>query len=178
MSMDRTVTPRPPGGDGQLARINALERPSWEAELRGCLAVSRFAREVADRRPYESADELLAVANATASSLTSEEVDEALAGHPRIGERPQGAAGAASRTEQSGVDRDNQELAAALRAGNEEYERRFGHIFLIRASGLSGREILARLRDRLDNDPETERRVVADELRKITVLRIERLLQS
>lgn len=166
------------GSEPALARINALDRSAWEAELYACLAVTRWAREVAHRQPYESADGLVAAADAAATSLTPEEVDEALAGHPRIGEGAQGAgsAAAASRKEQSGVDRDDQQLATALREGNEAYEQRFGRIFLVCAYGLGGQEILGRLRARLDNDPETEAIVVADELRKITLLRIERLL--
>lgn len=172
----RPLTPHTTGTRSGLSRLNALPRPSLERELHGCLGVNRWSRDVADRQPYDTVDELRTVADEAARTLTSGEVDEALSGHPRIGERPEGPNASASRTEQAGVDRQDRELADALYEGNVAYEERFGHIFLICASELSGEEILTQLRARLANDAETERRVVADELRKITLLRVERLL--
>jgi OHCU decarboxylase len=68
-------------------------------------------------------------------------------------------------------------VQAAIAAGNTEYEERFGHVFLISAAGRSAEEILAALTDRLGNDPDTELRVAAEEHRRITRLRIERLLE-
>ena len=78
-----------------------------------------------------------------------------------------------SRREQAGVTGD--ETLAALAAGNREYEARFGHVYLVCASGRSGEELLAVLRSRLDNDPVTERAVVREELGRINRLRLERL---
>ena len=69
------------------------------------------------------------------------------------------------------------QVQAALAEGNRAYEERFGHVFLIRADGRSAEEMLAALRERLGNDPDTEWREVAEELREITRLRLERLLQ-
>ncbi|NUP00085.1 MAG: OHCU decarboxylase, partial [Nonomuraea sp.] len=77
--------------------------------------------------------------------------------------------------EQSGVPDD---LRAALAAGNRAYEQRFGHVYLVCATGLSGSELLARLRTRLGNDEETERDVVRDELAKITRLRLGKLVEE
>jgi OHCU decarboxylase len=68
-------------------------------------------------------------------------------------------------------------VQAAIAAGNAEYEERFGHVFLSSAAGRSAEEILAALTDRLGNDPDTELRVAAEEHRRITRLRIERLLE-
>ena len=70
------------------------------------------------------------------------------------------------------------ETLAALTAENRRYETRFGHVFLIAASGRSGEQILASLRQRMDNDPATELEVAADEHRKITRLRLERLVKA
>ena len=97
----------------------------------------------------------------------------ALAGHPRIGERPAGAdrAAAWSREEQAQVV-----AGGALGELNAAYEQRFGHVFLIAASGRTGSDILAAARDRLANDGDTERRVVRDELWAITFRRLERLV--
>lgn len=154
----------------ETARFNALPRAELLDQLLSCLDVPRWADELADRRPYSDRDELHRVAAQAASPLTAEEIHSALAAHPRIGERA--AAGSWSRTEQSGVDGHDDALATALHRGNVEYERRFGHVYLVCASGRSGEELLADLRNRLDNDPETELRAVAEELRKIALLRL------
>jgi 2-oxo-4-hydroxy-4-carboxy-5-ureidoimidazoline decarboxylase len=69
------------------------------------------------------------------------------------------------------------EVRAALREGNLAYEERFEQVFLIRAAGRSPAEMLAELRRRLGNDPGTEQREVAEQLRQITRLRLERSLQ-
>jgi 2-oxo-4-hydroxy-4-carboxy-5-ureidoimidazoline decarboxylase len=134
---------------------------------------------VREGRPYADAAEALDLADKAARSFSPADVDRALAAHPRIGERAAGASTEAawSRQEQSGVSRD-QDTRAALVDGNRAYEERFNRVFLICASGLSGEQILASLRDRLGNDAPTESAVVADELRKIALLRLERLLDS
>ena len=90
----------------------------------------------------------------------------------------QAGAGSWSGREQAGVDRDDRALMQALADGNREYERRFGHIYLVCASGRSGAELLALLRGRLGNDPDAEWRVVRSELEKINRIRLERLLRE
>jgi 2-oxo-4-hydroxy-4-carboxy-5-ureidoimidazoline decarboxylase len=99
---------------------------------------------------------------------------EALAGHPRIGERG-GAAEEHSRQEQAGMSEASQSVRAAIAAGNRAYEERFGHVFLIAAAGRGPEEILGELTRRLDNTPEEEVRVAAEEHRRITRLRLERM---
>lgn len=152
-----------------------------DEELRGglmaCLAVPRWVAEVVARGPYGSLADLLAVAREAATPLTAAEVDQALAHHPRIGERltGDGTAQAFSRAEQRSSATDDPALAAALAAGNEAYERRFGRVFLIRAAGRTRPEVLAELYRRLQLDPETELGVVAAELRDIALLRIPQL---
>lgn len=171
------MTP-PAHPDSGLSHLNALTTPELKGELLACLAVPRWAGEIAAGAPYADAAELRAAADAAARTLTSEEVDAALASHPRIGERPAGPDAAASRSEQSGIDHRDEQLARALAEGNAAYEQRFGHLFLICAAGLGGAKILERLRARLSNDAETERGVVADELRKIALLRLDRILHT
>ncbi|WP_282785297.1 2-oxo-4-hydroxy-4-carboxy-5-ureidoimidazoline decarboxylase, partial [Nocardia sp. CC201C] len=97
--------------------------------------------------------------------------------HPRIGERAAGPGRGASwsREEQSRIDADV-ETAAALHSANRLYEKRFGRVFLICATGLTSSEVLAALLLRLGNDPETEAAVVAVELRKIALLRLRRVV--
>lgn len=132
--------------------------------MSSCCGSRRFARAMAAGRPYPSPAALDAAISAAFESLTWEDMLEAMGEHPRIGARADGQSAA----EQSGVeDATRSELARA----NAEYEARFGHVFLICATGLSGEQMLAALRERLDNDPDTERKVATAELRKITELR-------
>ena len=108
---------------------------------------------------------------------TADDVDQALADHPRIGERPSGSGASASSSarEQAGVDLADTDLAAALRDGNAAYEEKFGRIYLVRAKGRTGPQLLALLRERLTNDPETEEAVTTQQLREIALLRMEGL---
>lgn len=168
----------PPRSGADVARLNAMPRAELDVVLRNCLAVPRWADALAEGRPYPDADALLARADELTAGLTDDEVRAALADHPKIGERAaSGSATAAwSRSEQSGVDNRDTGLAERLRVANVEYERRFGHIYLVCASGRSGQELLTDLRSRLPNDPETEISVVRGELAKIARLRLARVM--
>ena len=169
--------PSPQSG-ADVARLNAMSRAELDAALRKCLAVPRWADELADGRPYPDADTLLARADALCAGLTDDEVRTALADHPKIGERPTSGSTTASwsRSEQSGVDSEDVDLAERLRLANIEYERRFGHIYLVCASGHGGEDLLADLRSRMPNDPETEISVVRGELAKIARLRLAKVM--
>ena len=152
-----------------------------ELELRegltACLAVPRWVDEVVARRPFGSLGALLDAAATAADPLTPEEVDRALASHPRIGERAAGAGQAQSfsRAEQAASEASDQRQADALVAGNRAYEERFGRVFLIRAAGRDRAEVLAELHRRLELDPAAEIAVVASELRDIALRRIPQL---
>ncbi len=161
-----------------LRRFNALPEPEARQLLETCAAVPRWAEQVAAGRPYTDVQATLQAARTAADPWTDAEVDAALSRHPRIGERPTGAdaESAHSRREQSGVDPADADLARQLAEGNRAYEERFGHVFLIRAAGRSAAEILQALHTRLDNDPDTERRIAAAQLREIALLRLEQAL--
>lgn len=153
--------------------FDTLPRERAGELLRGCLDVPRWVEELLAGRPYGDREALMRAADLAARTLTAQEVDQALAGHPRIGER----AGAghnveASRREQSGVDPSDGGTVERLAAGNAAYEARFDRVFLIRAAGRSGEEILAELERRLANDDGAERAEVVDNLRQIALLRL------
>jgi 2-oxo-4-hydroxy-4-carboxy-5-ureidoimidazoline decarboxylase len=145
-----------------------------------CLAVPRWVDEVAAGAPYATLDDLLDAAGVAATPLSAAEVDQALADHPRIGERSvgDGAGSAFSAAEQAASDSDDAELAAQLAAGNRAYEEKFGRIFLIRAAGRSRSEILDELHRRLELEPDAEIKVVAAELRDIALRRIAQVFGS
>ena len=146
--------------------------------LRACNAAPRFAAELVAGRPYPDVDTLVARAEQVARSLPWEEVALALAAHPRIGDRVEGSSSEAqsSRREQSSMSAADDATRAALVEGNQAYEERFDHVFLIRAAGRSPEEMLAELRRRLGNDDEAERRETTEQLAQITALRVKGLV--
>lgn len=157
--------------------FNSAPEDELRPLLTECLAVPRWVDAVVAGRPYASMDALLAASHVAAQGLSDEEVLGAIAGHPRIGERQKtgGVSAKWSRSEQSGVDSSQ---ADRLAAANAAYEDRFGHIYLVCATGLSGAEMLDNLSSRMDNPPEVELRVVNDELAKIAALRLQKLIGS
>ena len=161
-----------------LAEWNRLPEADAQRELLTCCASPRWAATVAGGRPYPGADAALAAGRRALDGLDWAEVRAALDAHPRIGERvrAQGREGDWSRREQAGAQNADDATARALVEANEAYEERFGHVFLIFATGKSAGEMLAAARERLANDEATERAVVLRELAKITRLRMERLL--
>lgn len=158
-------------GAVSLASFNAAATEDAAAVMMSCCSSRRFAAAMAAGRPYPSLAALEAAVTETFESLDWPDVLEAIAGHPRIGDRARGQSAA----EQSGVADSSR---AALADGNRSYEERFGHVFLICATGLSGEEMLAALKERLANNPHAERKVATTELRKITVLRVRKALHS
>ena len=138
--------------------------------------VRKISRPAERSHPLDVA-RLLEVASEAASPLSASEIDEAIAHHPRIGEKPvgDGAAQAFSRNEQAGLGSDEDDLATAIATGNVAYERRFGRVFIIRAAGRSRAEILAELERRLELPNSSELKIVGEQLRDIALLRIENL---
>jgi 2-oxo-4-hydroxy-4-carboxy-5-ureidoimidazoline decarboxylase len=162
-----------------LPDFNAAAPAALTPTLLACCDVPRWAAAVRDGRPYADVASLLATADEAARQWTAADVDRALDAHPRIGERAHrpGTEAGWSQHEQSGVDRDA-DTQRALAEGNRAYEQRFGRVFLICATGLSGAEVLGSLRSRLANDEQTEAAVVAEELRRIALLRLRRVVAA
>ncbi|HEY8113149.1 MAG TPA: 2-oxo-4-hydroxy-4-carboxy-5-ureidoimidazoline decarboxylase [Actinomycetes bacterium] len=184
----------------RLARFNALPPGEAEAELLACCAAPSWAAAVAAGRPYATIASVLAASDDAFVRMPAADLSAAVAAHPRIGDRATsdtagpaasspdtagrgeltrvspGHEGEWSRQEQAGVAGASVDTMAALAVGNKAYEERFGQVFLICATGLSAADMLAALRTRLRNDPDTEAKIVREELRKITGLRLRKLL--
>jgi 2-oxo-4-hydroxy-4-carboxy-5-ureidoimidazoline decarboxylase len=164
-----------------VARLDDFnDEPADQAvqALRACNAAPRFAAELVSGRPYRDAETLVARAEEVARALPWNEVSLALSAHPRIGDRLEGrsAEAEASRQEQSSMNGADADTRAALLEGNRAYEERFGHVFLIRASGRPPEEMLAQLQRRLASDEESERAEVTEQLAQITALRVRALV--
>jgi 2-oxo-4-hydroxy-4-carboxy-5-ureidoimidazoline decarboxylase len=155
-----------------LEELNALSAEEAQRELLRCCGSTRWAHAVSSRRPFPSMEALQQAAQDVWWSLEGSDWLEAFAHHPRIGER---AAGWANQ-EQAGTHGASDETRDALVKANRDYERKFGHVFLICATGRSAAEMLAELRHRLGNEPGPELRIAAEEQAKITRLRLEKLL--
>jgi 2-oxo-4-hydroxy-4-carboxy-5-ureidoimidazoline decarboxylase len=158
-----------------LGALNELPEPEARLALAACCESEHWIRAVLAGRPYSSQPALAARSDAAVAAMSTDDLRQALAGHPRIGDRRADSAGWSGQ-EQAGVPADDAALAQALADGNAAYERRFGHIYLVCATGRTGAELLALLRDRLGNDPEQEWAAVARELAKINRIRLAKLL--
>ena len=162
-------------GESALVRIGLFDGlPATRAAqlLYPCCSSRRWVGEMISGRPHGSIRRLIGASDDIVADLRWSDIAEALAAHPRIGDRVGGAdrESAWSRQEQSGVA--DSTVADQLVRGNLAYETRFGHVFLICASGRSAAEMLAALQERLTNPTAVEREVVRDELRAIVRLRL------
>jgi 2-oxo-4-hydroxy-4-carboxy-5-ureidoimidazoline decarboxylase len=156
-----------------LEELNELPGGAARLALWRCCSATSWIESVVSGRPYSSVESLLAWSDAAVAALTESDLREALEGHPRIGER---RTAGWSAQEQAGVSAADAELSRALADGNASYEERFGHIYLVCATGRSGAELLALLRQRLGNETEDEWQVVAGELGKINRIRLQKLV--
>ncbi|WP_231511493.1 2-oxo-4-hydroxy-4-carboxy-5-ureidoimidazoline decarboxylase [Chondromyces apiculatus] len=170
----------------ESALLDAMPADEARAALQRCCGSHRWVERMLGERPFGTRARLVEAASRHWNALDPADWDEAFSHHPRIGEPGRVAAGAASAAataswasnEQAGAARSADDVKAALAEGNRAYEARFGRIYLVCATGKSGEELLAILRARLANDPETELRIAVGEQEKITRLRLEKLLSS
>jgi 2-oxo-4-hydroxy-4-carboxy-5-ureidoimidazoline decarboxylase len=151
--------------------FNALPEKEAADRLYTCLANRRWADELAAGRPFSDAGSFLEAASLRMNALTDEDWIAAFRAHPRIGERG-GDSPESSEREQSRVRQSASETIAALGAENRLYEEKFGHVFLIRASGRSGEEILSELRRRMTNGSDLELAEARRELARIAADRL------
>lgn len=164
-----------------VAALDALPESAAREVLIACCGARPWVDAMLAARPWRDRDTLLACADQCWEALSRAQVAEAVAHHPRLGET-QAAAALSERAsqwsarEQAGASATDGAVRAALAAGNREYEARFGHTFILCASGRSAAEMLAAMQARLANDAATELRITAAELHQITRLRLEKLL--
>ena len=164
-----------------LEQLNSLPSDDAEAEFMKCCGSTLWARRMAGQRPFQDLEELLAKADAVWWALDPEDWLEAFSRHPKIGEkkaeRDQAeAARRWSEQEQAGTHSADQDTRNSLVELNREYERKFGFIYIVCATGKSADEMLSILKARLQNEAEAELRIAAEEQRRITHLRLQKLL--
>ena len=166
-----------------LARLNGLAPGEAERELLACCGSREWARRVTLGRPYADAADLMEHADGVWRALDGAHWREAFRAHPRIGENKADAGQtdrekAWSSGEQAGMLTAAARTQQALAQGNRAYEARFGYIYIVCATGRTAEEMLQLLTARLANDPATEIVVAAEEQRKITRIRLSKLLSG
>lgn len=166
--------------DQKMRWLNSLHRDEAAKEFANCCGAARWVSAMADALPFPSFEELLSHADGEFIKLASNDWREAFAHHPQIGERAAAKMQTVqtqkwSRQEQSSAKIDSN-AADEWAEANREYVSRFGHIFIVCATGKSSDELRSALRDRMSNSPEAELAIAAEEQRKITRLRLEKLL--
>jgi 2-oxo-4-hydroxy-4-carboxy-5-ureidoimidazoline decarboxylase len=161
-------------------QFNRLGDGDARAALARCCGAGAWADAVLARRPFATFDDVLIASDEAFATLDEPDWLEAFRAHPRIGDRAALRERFASTAdwaagEQAGAAGAPDDVLDALAEANAAYERKFGHLFVVSATGKSAAEMLAAARDRLTNDEAAERAVVRGELAKITKLRMERL---
>ncbi|GGR97386.1 2-oxo-4-hydroxy-4-carboxy-5-ureidoimidazoline decarboxylase [Streptomyces aureoverticillatus] len=159
-----------------LTRFNALPEPAAAAALHEACASSAWGSKLLAQRPFTTAEALYAASDAAMAELTADDLAEAMAGHPPIG-RPKPGDPTSSR-EQAGMAGASEDLKAEMLDLNLAYQDKFGHVFLICATGRTGEQMRDAVRDRIGNSPEQEREIVRTELGKINRIRLARLLEE
>ena len=165
-----------------LDELNHLDRARVESELLRCCGSRRWAEALALSRPFADPSGLFAKADASWRELSSEDWLEAFSRHPRIGAKTGAKIGPGlgsaqwASDEQKGAAAAPESVLSRLAAGNAAYERRFGYIFIVCATGKSAEEMLALLESRIRNQPDQELLIAATEQVKITRIRLEKLL--
>jgi OHCU decarboxylase len=159
---------------------NASRREAFDALL-ACCGSTKWAQRMVEARPFDSLAAIEETAARVWWELRPGDWWEAFAAHPKIGERKAASSQPAqssawSEAEQSGARDAAGAMLAELAAANRDYEERFGYIFIVCATGKSAAEMLALCGQRLTNDAETELRVAAEEQRKITGIRLRKLV--
>ncbi|GGZ79021.1 2-oxo-4-hydroxy-4-carboxy-5-ureidoimidazoline decarboxylase [Streptomyces bluensis] len=159
-----------------LAAFNALEEHAATAALREACASAEWGRRLLAGRPYATTDDLLRASDAAMAELSTADLQEAMAAHPPIG-RPEPGDPTSAR-EQRGMAGASEELRAEMLELNLAYQDRFGHVFLICATGRTGEQMRDAVKERLGNSPEQEREIVRTELGKINRIRLTRLVEE
>ena len=159
-----------------LTRFNALDDSAATAELHEVCASSAWGAKLLAQRPFATTEALFLASDAAMAELTTEDLQEAMAGHPPIG-RPKPGDPTSAR-EQRGMAGASEELKAELLELNLAYQEKFGHVFLICATGATGEQMRDAVKVRIENTAETEREIARGELVKINRIRLTRLAEG
>ncbi|MEU2831213.1 2-oxo-4-hydroxy-4-carboxy-5-ureidoimidazoline decarboxylase [Streptomyces lavendulae] len=158
-----------------LTRFNALDDSAAAAELHEVCASSAWGSKMLAQRPFAGTEALFSANESAMAELTAEDLGEAMGGHAPIG-RPKPGDPTSAR-EQRGMAGASEELKSELLELNLAYQDKFGHVFLICATGATGEFMRDAVKVRIENSPEQEREIARGELVKINRIRLTRLAE-
>ncbi|MEW5798736.1 MAG: 2-oxo-4-hydroxy-4-carboxy-5-ureidoimidazoline decarboxylase [Bacteroidota bacterium] len=163
-----------------LEEFNVLSDEKFFAELERCCGSRQWINGMKKKRPYNSFTSIFQHADNVWKSLSQDDWKEAFTHHPKIGDvenvrKKFGSTGNWAESEQRGVQNSSEEILRQLAEGNNSYEKKFGYIFIVCATGKNADEMLSILNSRLNNSVEQEIHIAAEEQRKITRIRLEKL---
>jgi OHCU decarboxylase len=167
----------------KIKELNELPADEAESRFLDCCGSRKWARAMTDARPFDDTGSLLLEAERIWHGLEAGEWLEAFAAHPKIGAKKAAPAQAErsaewSKGEQAGMDATTDTVREDLAEANRAYEERHGHIYIVCATGRSAGEMLDICRQRLGNTAEIELSIAAEEQRKITGIRLRKLLDG
>lgn len=166
-----------------IAKLNSLKPQTAADELFKCCGSINWAKKLIEQRPFKNLHDLIATSDEVWHKCSKADGLEAFTHHPKIGDLKNLEKKFASTKEwaggeQAAVNVANQLVLQALAKGNEEYEKKFGFIFIVCASGKSAEEMLALLNERMANEKDAEIKIAMEEQNKITKLRLKKLLAA
>ena len=164
-----------------IEELNNLSKDKLCEELFKCCGCTTWANQLAERKPFKNKAEIFELSDKIWSHCSTEHGLEAFTHHPKIGdikslEKKFASTKEWAGGEQAGVNTAAQETLIALAKGNDDYEKKFGYIFIVCATGKSAEEMLTLLNERLPNDAVAEIKIAMNEQNKITHIRLEKLL--
>ena len=164
-----------------LKELNNLPENEVLKQFSICCGASKWTEQMINSCPFQSKNELLKMAEETWFSLSGQDWLEAFSHHPKIGnirslQSKFQKTAKLSESEQKSISHVSEDILKEIAEGNQLYEKKFGYIFIVCATGKTAEEMLALLNERLKNDPEAELLIAAKEQNKITRLRLEKLL--
>jgi 2-oxo-4-hydroxy-4-carboxy-5-ureidoimidazoline decarboxylase len=164
-----------------IAKLNSLKPQAAADELFKCCGSTNWAKKLSEQRPFKNFHDLVATSDEVWQKSSKADGLEAFTHHPKIGdiknlEKKFAATKEWAGGEQAAVNVANQVVLQALEKGNEDYEKKFGFIFIVCASGKSAEEMLALLNERMGNDKDTEIKIAMAEQNKITKIRLKKLV--
>ena len=171
-----------------IDQLNRLSEADAATAFEQCCGAAEWAERMVYSRPFELLSEVLETSDTIWEECDVDDYEEAFSFLPRIGElededRKRATTGELAdlsmkwaAQELKSVEASTPEVLDKLADANDEYEEKFGHIFVATAAGKSGQELLSMLQARMGNDPKDEILIAAAEQNKITKLRLKKLL--
>ncbi len=164
-----------------IEKLNSLKPQEAADELFKCCGSTAWSKKLSEQRPFKNAHDLCETSDGIWENATNEDGLEAFTHHPKIGdikslEKKFASTKEWAGGEQSGVNVANQTILQALAKGNDDYENKFGFIFIVCATGKSAEEMLVLLNERIGNDKAVEIKIAMEEQNKITKIRLKKLI--